>query len=66
MNPFFYKIAGYVVRRIASDPVARSHVVGATKRAAKEAQEIASSEDPAHAAGQAVRRTLDKLKRRDG
>jgi len=45
--------------------VARRQIAEATKKVVKEAQEIVSSEDPARIAGQAVRRTLEKLKRRD-
>ncbi|MDA0262395.1 MAG: hypothetical protein O3A21_09410 [Proteobacteria bacterium] len=66
MNPLLTKLVGHVVRRVAADPVARRHVATAAKKVAGEARDIAKSGDPAFAAGQAVRRTLNKLKHRDG
>ena len=52
-------------QEVATDPVASRQIAEATKKVVKEAREIVSSEDPARIAGQAVRRTLEKLKRRD-
>jgi hypothetical protein len=66
MNPLLTKLVGHVVQRVASDPVARRPVAGAAKKVAKEAQAIGVSEDPARAAGRAVRRALNKIQRRDG
>ncbi len=65
MNLLLRKIVGHVVQRVANDPVARRQVAGAAKKVAKEAQAIGQAEDPARAAGRAVRRTLNKLQRRD-
>jgi hypothetical protein len=65
MNPLLRKIFGHVAQRVATDPVASRQIAEATKKVVKEAREIVSSEDPARIAGQAVRRTLEKLKRRD-
>ena len=66
MNPLLMKIFGQVVRRAATDTVARRHIVVAAKKVVEEGREIGGSEDPAYAAGKAMRRTLDKLRRRDG
>ena len=66
MNPLLRKIVGRVAWRVANDPVARRHMVEATKKVVREAREFAISEDPVNVAGQVVRRTLNKLKRRDG
>ena len=65
MNPLLMKLVGHVARRVANDSVARRRVAGAAKKVAVEAREIGRSEDPAYAAGQAMRRTLNKLRRRD-
>ena len=66
MNPLLMKIVGQVVRRAAKDPVARRHIVVAAKKVVEEGREIGGSEDRAYAAGKAMRRTLNKLRRRDG
>lgn len=54
-------IARYAVRKIATDPRARAAATRTAHNVAEEARHIAQSDDRARAAGQAVRRALDKL-----
>ena len=54
-------IARYAVRKIASDPVARDQATRAARGVAKEVKQIARDEDPAKAAGRAMRRAINKL-----
>jgi hypothetical protein len=54
-------IARYAARKIASDPVARDKASRAARGIAKEAKQIATDQDPAKAAGRAMRRALKKL-----
>ncbi|HJM90744.1 MAG: hypothetical protein QGG19_13260 [Alphaproteobacteria bacterium] len=54
-------IARYAARKIASDPVARDKASRAARGIAKEAKQIATDQDPAKAAGRAMRRALNKL-----
>ena len=54
-------IARYAARKIASDPVARDKASRAARDIAKEAKQIATDQDPAKAAGRAMRRALNKL-----
>ncbi|MDP6692278.1 MAG: hypothetical protein QF384_22510 [Alphaproteobacteria bacterium] len=54
-------IARYAARKIASDPVAREQAARAARGVVKEARQIATDEDPAKAAGRAMRRAMNKL-----
>jgi len=54
-------IARYAVRKIASDPVARDQATRAARGVAKEVKQIARDEDPAKAAGRAMRRAINRL-----
>jgi len=61
MALFLRHIARYAVRKIASDPVARDQTARAARRIAKEVKKIARDEDPAKAAGSALRRAINKI-----
>ena len=54
-------IARYAVRKIASDPVARDQATRAARGVAKEVKQIARDEEPAKAAGRAMRRAINRL-----
>jgi hypothetical protein len=54
-------IARYAAKKIASDPVAREQAARAARGVAKEVKQIALDEDPAKAAGRAMRRAMKKL-----
>ena len=54
-------LARYAVRRIAAHPRAKEKAAQAMRIALDEGKQIASSGDPARAAGRAVRRAKDKL-----
>ncbi len=54
-------IARYAAKKIASDPVAREQAARAAKGVAREVKQIATDEDPAKAAGRAMRRAMNKL-----
>lgn len=58
------KLAFYAARRIAADPRARAKAADLARQAKREAGRIADSEDRAYAAGQALRRASDTLRRR--
>ena len=49
------------MRKIASAPVARDQAARAARGVAKEVKQIARDEDPAKAAGRAMRRAIKKL-----
>ena len=61
MALFLRHIARYAVRKIASDPIARDQAARAARGVAKEVKQIARDEDPAKAAGRAMRRAIKKL-----
>jgi len=61
MSFFLRHIGRYAARKLASDPQAREKAAKVARAVVKEAQEIAYEEDKARAAGQAVRRTMNKL-----
>ena len=54
-------IARYAARKIASDPVARDQATRAARGVAKEVKQIARHQDPAKAAGRAMRRAINRL-----
>jgi hypothetical protein len=54
-------IVKFAARKIAADPVARDQATRAARGVAREVKQIAKDEDPAKAAGRAMRRALDKL-----
>ena len=54
-------IARYAAKKIAADPVAREQAARAARGVAKEVKQIATDEDPAKAAGRAMRRAMNKL-----
>ena len=55
------QLARYAARKIASDPVVREKTAKAARTVAGEAGRIVRDEDPARAAGRAMRRLLNKL-----
>ena len=58
------KILSYSARKLASDPEAREKAAKTARKVADEAKQIARDDDPARAAGRAVRRALNKFERR--
>jgi hypothetical protein len=54
-------LATYAVRKIASDPEARAKAARAAKTVGDEAKQIVRDEDPARAAGRAMRRFLNNF-----
>ncbi len=54
-------IVRYAAQKIASDPAARDQATRAARGLVKEAKQIAGDEDPAKAAGRAVRRAMNKM-----
>ncbi|HEX2257866.1 MAG TPA: hypothetical protein VHG92_14435 [Afifellaceae bacterium] len=60
MSLFLNRLARYAARRIASDPKARDTAVNVARTAVAEAKGIVGDEDPARAAGRAVRRAFNK------
>ena len=61
MSFLLRRLAGLAVRHIANDPRARQKAADAARVIADEARQIARDDDPARAAGRAVRRALGKL-----
>ncbi len=55
-------IARYAARKLAANPQAREAAAKAARVVVDEARQIARRDDKARAAGQAVRRALDKLR----
>lgn len=55
-------IARYAAQRLAADPRVREKAARVAQAAIDEGKRIARDENRAHAAGQAVRRTLNKLR----
>jgi hypothetical protein len=60
MSLFLNRLARYAARRIAYDPRARDTALSVARTAVTEAKGIVSDEDPARAAGRAVRRAFNK------
>lgn len=60
MSLLLRQIAGYVARRIATDPVTKAKVVRAARGVVSEVAQIAKTDDRAHAAGRAFRRAFGK------
>lgn len=60
MSILLRKIAHYVAQKAASDPEAREKVLKVARGAVGEAKKIAKENDRAYAAGQALRRALNK------
>ncbi len=56
-------LAFYAARKLAQDPRARAKAAQLAKQTSDEARRIASSSDPARAAGQAVRRAGQQIRR---
>ncbi len=57
-------LALMAARKLAQDPDARAKAADLARKAGREAGRIARSDDRAHAAGQAVRRAREGLRRR--
>ena len=55
-------IARYAAQKLASDPRAREKAAKVARVVVGEARQIARGEDRARAAGQALRRAMNKLK----
>jgi len=64
MSLLFRKLAGYAVKKIASDPVARQQATDVIRKASNEIKTIAASDDRAYETGRRVRSVLNKLKDR--
>ncbi|MFK8032591.1 MAG: hypothetical protein AB8B94_00480 [Hyphomicrobiales bacterium] len=60
MSLLIRKIAQYVAQKAASDPEAREKMLRVARGAAGEAKKIAKENDPAYAAGRALRRALNR------
>ncbi len=58
------QILRYSAQKLANDPAVREKATKVARKAAGEAGKIARDEDPARAAGRAVRRALNKFERR--
>ena len=61
MSFLLRNIARYAAQKLASNPQARETAAKAARVVVDEAKEIARKEDKAFAAGQAVRRAMNKL-----
>jgi hypothetical protein len=61
MSVMLRQIARYVVRKVASNPVAREKAAKIARGVVAEAKQIAKKKNRAYAAGRAVRRALNKL-----
>jgi hypothetical protein len=66
MSPLLRVIARYAARKLASDPEAKDRLIGAARAVARETGQVARHDDPAYAAGRAVRRALENLRSRRG
>jgi hypothetical protein len=60
MSLYLSRFARYAARRLVSDPRARETAVNAARSVAEEARLVVRDEDPARAAGRAVRRAYNK------
>lgn len=60
MSLFLSRFARYAARRLASDPQARDAAMNTARSVASEAKQVVRDEDPARAAGRAVRRAYMK------
>ena len=61
MSVLLRQIARYVAQKAASDPEAREKMLKAASGLVKQAGQISKRDDRAYAAGQALRRALNKL-----
>lgn len=61
MSVFLSHITRYAVRKLATDPQAKAAAARAARAVADQARQIARREDKAQAAGQALRRALNRL-----
>lgn len=64
MSFLLRNMARYAAQKLASNPQVREAATKAARVAVDEAKEIAGKEDRAFAAGQAVRRAMNKLQGR--
>ncbi|MDE0799472.1 MAG: hypothetical protein OSB02_01890 [Rhodospirillaceae bacterium] len=55
------QFAQHLIKKVASDPVARERATKVAASFVEEAKHIANKDDRAYAAGKAVRRALNKL-----
>lgn len=62
MSLLMRHIARYVVQKAASDPEVREKMVKAARGVVAETKQIAKEDNRAHAAGQVIRRTYEKLR----
>ncbi len=58
------RLALIAARKLAENPDARAKAADLARKARREVGRIVDSDDPAHAAGRAVRRARDDLRRR--
>ncbi len=64
MSFLLRNIARYATQKLASNPQVRETAAKAARVVVDEAKEIAGKEDKAFAAGQAVRRAMNKMQNR--
>jgi hypothetical protein len=64
MSFLLRNVARYAARKLASNPQVRETAAKAARVAVDEAKEIAGRDDKAFAAGQALRRAMNKLQGR--
>jgi hypothetical protein len=64
MSFLLRNMARYAAQKLASNPQVREMAAKAARTAVDEARQIARKEDKARAAGQAVRRAINKLQGR--
>ena len=62
MSVLLRKIARYAAQKLAADPRVRAKAAEAARAAVDKGKQIARQEDPARAAGRALRRTLNRLR----
>lgn len=62
MSLLLRQIVRYAVQKAASDPEVREKIVKAARGVVAETKQIAKEDNRAHATGQALRRTYEKLR----
>ena len=58
----FRQLVYYVAQKAAADPEAREKAAKLARGVAEKTRQIAKEDDPAYAAGRAVRQAYDKLR----
>ena len=63
MSVLLRQITRYVIQKAKSDPAARDKALKIASGVAKQASAISKTDDPAYAAGRALRRALNNLQK---